>query len=180
MKKRMNSSISSKKFYCKTASEARNLIIYVSQTAATTFAVFSVFILLLWCAGCRWSACPSSSRRLTVARCARTAPGARCPSASRPSARSCPTPPGTGWWWPLTSTTAWSADSSAGMQTDRPIFYSIAVRIQQLTYVITFISEGRINFFTHFPLLYVRLDVYRICTYGVHQLPFLTICKPVP
>ena len=56
---------------------------------------------------------PSSSPTTTAARCATTGRGPVCPSVSRPSARSCLTPPGTGWWWPPTSSTAWWASSSA-------------------------------------------------------------------
>jgi hypothetical protein len=62
----------------------------------------------------RWSACPSSSRRLTVARCATTGPGAQCPSAFPPSAPSCRIRPATAWLWRPIWITAWSADSSAG------------------------------------------------------------------
>jgi hypothetical protein len=62
----------------------------------------------------RWSACPSSSRRLTAARCATTGPGAQCPSAFPPSAPSFRIRPATAWSWRPIWITAWSADSSAG------------------------------------------------------------------
>ena len=48
LKKMMNSSYSSKSSSAKVASVAKNLIIFVPQTEAMTFAFSSVFILLLW------------------------------------------------------------------------------------------------------------------------------------
>ena len=49
LKKRMNSSDSSKSSLYKINGAARNLIHSVPQTQVTTFAFASVFILLLWC-----------------------------------------------------------------------------------------------------------------------------------
>ena len=55
LKKRLNSSYSLKLSWWKIAGAARNWINYVPQTAATTFAFASDFILLLWLRGSAFS-----------------------------------------------------------------------------------------------------------------------------
>ena len=65
----------------------------------------------------QWPVCPSSSQATTPVWSVTTGPGPGWPGVSRPSARSCRTPPGTGWWSPPTWTTGWWASSSVGTDT---------------------------------------------------------------
>ena len=66
LKKKMNSSYSSKSSWYKIAGAAINGINFVPQTEATTFALASAFILLLWLGYCSLFSSQRGRRRLYI------------------------------------------------------------------------------------------------------------------